>query len=125
MVRLDGKDERTAFILFGSVLMNRGIKMANDIFVALRPFSDDSKNGLPADINMVYSELFDSKNPMVPTYSTDWLSYRPKRDGIPVPGSKKLPEKLFLICKICEKSLLISIRRKQGNGLCHLHFWSL
>lgn len=65
--------------------MNRGTIKANDIFVALRPFShDDSKNGLPADINMVYSELFDSKNPMAPTYSTDWLSYRPKRDGVPV-----------------------------------------
>jgi hypothetical protein len=76
--------------------------MAN-YYAALRQFKDDTKNGFPADINMVYTEEINPKNAMNPIYKNEWLFYRHKKDGIPVPDKFKLPQKLFLICKSIKK----------------------
>jgi hypothetical protein len=68
-------------------------------YVSLRPFMDDSKNGFPAYIHMIYTEKINTSKPMQPIYTNNWLYYNLKRNGTPVPDEYKLPKQLFLICK--------------------------
>jgi hypothetical protein len=69
------------------------------LYVSLKPFKDNTKNGLPVDIYMIYTEKINVSKPMEPYYSNDWLFYYPKRHGFPVPDKYKLPENLYLICR--------------------------
>ena len=92
--------------------------------VALRPFKDDSKNGIPADINMIYTEELNAKNSMQPIYNSDWLFYRPKKDGIPIPENLKLPKELYLICKGLKKINFDFYTQEMGFWIVSVDFLS-
>ena len=77
--------------------------MRNNLYVSLIHFEDNSRNGLPVDIYRIYTEKINKSKPMQPYYSTEWLFYRPKRDGIPVPEKLRLPQHLYMICKGLKK----------------------
>ncbi|MCL2022823.1 MAG: Imm43 family immunity protein [Oscillospiraceae bacterium] len=73
--------------------------MSNNIYATLKPYSGNKEQGLPSDIHMIYTEEFNPDNPMEPLYNTEWLFYRPKKHGIPVPDELRLPAELRLVCK--------------------------
>ena len=68
-----------------------------NIFLTLdhRKSTDD----LPRFIHKIYTESINEKKPMEPVYSSDWLFYNPKKDGIPAPKELMLPPKLIAVCK--------------------------
>jgi len=94
----------------------------NNLFVSLLPFEDDNKSGLPAHIYRIYTEEFNPKQPMKPVYSTDWLFYMPKRDGVPVPENLRLPPNLFMVCKGLRKITFDFYTQEAGEWVVSADF---
>ena len=94
----------------------------NNFYVSLRHFEDNSKNGLPVDIDMIYTEKVNVSKPMIPYYSTEWLHYNQKKDGIPVPENLKLPHQLYLICKGLKKIVFDFYTQETGEWIVSNNF---